>query len=1146
MRVDVDAVMRGLKGFQRDSVDHVIDRFYGPDAGSGRFLVADETGLGKSVIARGVIAKTIERLERDDAVERIDIVYICSNADLANQNLRRLNVTGDKHLAMATRLTLLARESHRLAEHDGDGKKVNLVSFTPGTSFKDGGWRSGNAEERALLCILLEHLLHPDDGEKRAMRRLFQGGVAKLSNFEWRISRMREQLGKAGPDARIAEEFSALITADGTLSRFLRLRDRVREHGTKPTTGELWHETAEVTAALRRNLAKAGVEALEPDLIILDEFQRFRALLDPSTDSEAAELADSLFTYGDAKVLLLSATPYKPFTTADDGDDDHQRDFLETIDFLAGRDAALVGDVKEALEAHRLALVTGGDASSTAASVRRALLRYMSRSERPPLARNRDMVIDRPLDGGVPSAVEIADWIALHRLDQHLGARIDIEQWKSIPYFATFMDTYKAGTRVRELLNAEGGEAVAPLLSGARGLTAEQVEQRAEIDLGNGMLRALAAETIGRGWWKMLWMPPSMPYLRPGPVYSSIGDEVTKHVVFSAWNGVPTAIAALLSHEATRLSHRGRSRSSDSSAIRLAWSLNEEGRPTQMSALALFWPHPGLASAADPLAAARAAGGAVDASFASAAVPSEGDAAEPSSAFFAFPGATPVGVEPSRLAALIGGEPDDESDAGSRFAEYLDAASAAIGAEPSGHPDLGRLAAHAPGSIAYRALRAAASPEATDIGLWRAAWELSLAFRSLFARPESAALLDTLNETDAPYWSVVLDYCADGNLQAVLDEYVFQLRSEAGGALLDDEGLMVAAQQIGAAVRMRAAAAFGHETTAARSAIRFPTRFAVRYGGSGTDADEKVAARQSGVRAAFNSPFAPFVLASTSVGQEGIDFHWWSHAVVHWNLPSNPVDFEQREGRVHRYMGHAVRKNVAAKHWGDVLASSGSAWDAAFAAAESEATDQFSPWWVYDGEARIHRRIAAFTLSRDHDKYERLLDALTLYRLTLGQPRQEDMLRLMRQNGVEAEDAGVGRGAIDLRAPRTVRVVGAVISRDGLVLAAQRGATQRLAGLWEFPGGKVELGESPTHALRREVREELRCDIIVGDRIVTTRHSYPFGTVELTTFHATVEAGEPRATEHSQLRWLGASELVSLPWADADMPTVHFLAASCD
>src|SRR5262245_26296468 len=67
--------------------------------------------------------------------------------------------------------------------------------------------------------------------------------------------------------------------------------------------------------------------------------------------------------------------------------------------------------------------------------------------------------------------------------------------------------------------------------------------------------------------------------------------------------------------------------------------------------------------------------------------------------------------------------------------------------------------------------------------------------------------------------------------------------------------------------------------------------------------------RSDQVRAAFNSPFWPFVLATTSLGQEGLAFHTYCHAAVHWNLPSNPVDLEQREGRVHRYKGHALRRN---------------------------------------------------------------------------------------------------------------------------------------------------------------------------------------------------------------------------------------------
>src|SRR5690606_2581762 len=93
--------------------------------------------------------------------------------------------------------------------------------------------------------------------------------------------------------------------------------------------------------------------------------------------------------------------------------------------------------------------------------------------------------------------------------------------------------------------------------------------------------------------------------------------------------------------------------------------------------------------------------------------------------------------------------------------------------------------------------------------------------------------------------------------------------------------------------------------------IRMRTVLALRFGHQRSDEETLT---QDVVRAAFNSPLRPFVLACTSIGQEGLDFHPCCHRLVHWNLPGNPVDLEQREGRVHRYKGHAVRKNVAAKY----------------------------------------------------------------------------------------------------------------------------------------------------------------------------------------------------------------------------------------
>jgi hypothetical protein len=171
------------------------------------------------------------------------------------------------------------------------------------------------------------------------------------------------------------------------------------------------------------------------------------------------------------------------------------------------------------------------------------------------------------------------------------------------------------------------------------------------------------------------------------------------------------------------------------------------------------------------------------------------------------------------------------------------------------------------------------------------------------------------------------------------------------------------------------------------------------------------------VRNAFNSPFWPFVLASTSVGQEGIDFHWWSHSVVHWNLPPNPVDFEQREGRVNRFGGHAVRKNVASAHGHNALVAARQGkhpWQHAFdAACDCPELGDFSPWWIYPGDACVERLIVHFPLSREDAQYTRLRDSLTLYRMMLGQPRQEDMMELLRQRGVDESEIV----QLDLRPP---------------------------------------------------------------------------------------------------------------------------------
>lgn len=107
-----------------------------------------------------------------------------------------------------------------------------------------------------------------------------------------------------------------------------------------------------------------------------------------------------------------------------------------------------------------------------------------------------------------------------------------------------------------------------------------------------------------------------------------------------------------------------------------------------------------------------------------------------------------------------------------------------------------------------------------------------------------------------------------------------------------------------------------------------------------------------------------------------------------------------------------------------------------------------------------------------------------------------------------------------------------------MILCAQRGSAAKLPGMWEFPGGKIEPGESATEALIREIKEELSCLIGVNEFINTAEYEYDFGIVVLTTFYCSLISGEPKLSEHDGMVWLRPEELKKLEWAPADLPAV--------
>jgi 8-oxo-dGTP diphosphatase len=124
-----------------------------------------------------------------------------------------------------------------------------------------------------------------------------------------------------------------------------------------------------------------------------------------------------------------------------------------------------------------------------------------------------------------------------------------------------------------------------------------------------------------------------------------------------------------------------------------------------------------------------------------------------------------------------------------------------------------------------------------------------------------------------------------------------------------------------------------------------------------------------------------------------------------------------------------------------------------------------------------------------------------------------------------------------------VRVVAAVVLRDGRIMAARRGPGVRMAGKWEFPGGKVEAGEDDRTALKRELMEELSIEVSVGECMGENIHTEERGPFCLVAYRAEIVAGELKLTDHDAVRWLRPDELTALDWAPADVPFVQALAS---
>ena len=1067
-RPSVAASLKPLKSFQRRTVEHAFHRLFKAEDGTRRFLVADEVGLGKTLVARGIIAKAIDYLWND--VERIDIVYVCSNGGIARANLPKLQVGGaeERSFALATRLTMLATE---LARREGESgladSKLNFVSFTPGTSFNLGR-STGQRREREVLFQLLAPLVGP----RTALMNLLQGWIGNRDAWRWGLENNPRPI-----DGTIRQRFNAAFCAESDLQcRLRKLLDTEFRRYRSTWPPEARNGRDRVVGELRRVLAGACVEALEPDLVILDEFQRFKSLLDThGTERDAAaDLAQELFEAKahDGKrvrTLLLSATPYKLYTAdAEIEHEEHYEDFLATTRFLLGGDDARVEELKHGLSRFGAALRRAAAGAPdqvervemTKQAVEGSLRDVMARTERVAASDDRDAMVAEDRRTAPVAASDVRQYIAADALFRAVGAQDPMPFWKSAPYLAHFMHGY----RFRELLN----EAIAaPVPSDkivdafkrhdAAFLKAATLRLWGSIDPGNAKLRELAGELIGEGLWRLLWMPPTLPYWPlEGPFEGK--ERATKRLLFSAWNVVPEVVSAVLSYEAERLMTGGRLKSYDNPdreqgpLLRLTQS--PEGMRSRHRLLLLLLPCLPLADRAHPLDAPpgqdrRAwVGARVDELLSDPRLPNppEGNIDD------RWEWVAPLLLDPELPAFLrawrdrkLSAGPDNEplpQPNPDVFGAYVDDLLAfdwqSLGRRP---PDLAELltdvALGAPAILAARSL--GGGNHVGDDTRRRFAVLIAEAFWHLFNRPAVITLLrqpaagTAAGRDESAYWRRVLQYCRQGNLQAVLDEQWHLLWEQAlwSEDANRDETAAKCAQalvQVVHPARARVHAEFFHAeqgesgATIERDEIRLRTVFALRFGHIRTDDGGHIS--QDAVRAAFNSPFRPFVLTSTSIGQEGLDFHPWCHRLVHWNLPGNPVDLEQREGRVHRYKGHAVRRNVAASHADDAFAcwSAGDdiwrlMFELADKAARAAGESDLVPYWIAPGQHRVERHVPQLPYTAEVEAFARLKRQLAAYRVVFGQPRQEELVTLLDRTGVDV--AKLRDWAVDLSPPVT-------------------------------------------------------------------------------------------------------------------------------
>lgn len=561
----------------------------------------------------------------------------------------------------------------------------------------------------------------------------------------------------------------------------------------------------------------------------------------------------------------------------------------------------------------------------------------------------------------------------------------------------------------------------------------------------NAKLRKLYDETVRNKGWQLLWIPPSIKYYNTTKGAYINTETFSKTLIFSAWKMVPRMISALVSYEAERLSiGKYLEKNKDQPAIYhsddkkrfprplLNYRFSADGNLSGMNNLMLFYPSLYLGNLYDPehnihekktlgeikkivakiikdrlieigvlnigskngdsqkwdwyaiLLLDKAANHSNSLNWIDSFLTNKDD----------------VETEDERLESTSGGKFKHYQEirrclSDDQYVPSLSKISAKQLDSLSEH--LAEFAVAAPGTSCFRAMKKFYKTDERD--LLEAAFIAAQGFNSLFNKAESIAVINEFAYSKSFHLSV-LKYCILGNIQAMLDEYIYQLRDAGSIAKVKDCAEMirdVLAVNAGSVETKYISSA--NEPTIESFQIR--THYAIPFGMS-SSSDLKVGNRQIRVREAFNSPFRPFVLTSTSIGQEGLDFHFYCSNLIHWNLPSNPIDMEQREGRIKRFKGLDIRRAIADQYIDKIVNIENNIWDSLYEIAEQNKQSNqcdLVPFWIMPDQDKFKLKtiIPMYLYSKDFDKLRTIKTVLRNYRLTFGQARQEELIEILSE-----------------------------------------------------------------------------------------------------------------------------------------------------